>query len=481
MSIDLLELKEKDTLSYRNCSDETIKDAQWGSVTIDSCIIMSCTIKNVMAKNADVLATKCNNSSFRKTDLSHSDLCSCIFQEINFQNVLFDTSAIRDCEFESCVFIDCSFEHSAMTNTEFINCKFENIVINQSSSYLNKFTNCTFENSSFHGNFFYSMFLECKNIDKLLSERLLTYNFLNTAICEIQYKGEIIEKLKNDCMFLNMEIYRLNTKNIMPDRFLIESLIAIHKLLSMGIILRSEQIEFVHHVAFYYIKCGLINTISIVQAINIIDEIFINADQEDMAFSKARNLLNQIKNELFLEYINRCNNTPAFTIDFKNSLPCIYKITYEKEPEVEISQIINTVLQRMGIDKIKATRIRTMRGSFIELVSFFEQAEPIINLITTLITGAAIPIIIEKMKKKNEAPSKAKEIHNPINITVNNNNITVLNNCIIESNSVNQAWSNAAVSTLIDLGITEAHEYCGYSKNNIRSIEKLDTNANDPK
>lgn len=461
------------TLSYTNYSNENVKDAQWNSVTIESCEISSCIIQNVMAQNSDILGTNIVDTDIKKTDFSHSDLCSCIFKKILFQNVLFDISTIRDCEFEACVFVGCSFEHTAMSKAEFRNCRFEDITINQSSSYLNKFINCIFENSYFHGNFFYSIFLECKNTDKLLSERLFTFNLSDTANGKIDYKDEVVEKLKSGFLFLNMEIYRLNTGAISPESFLIESLIAINKLVSKGILLRSEQIEFVDNVAFHYINAGKINTISIVQAITIIDAIFQNTDTKNLAFIKAKELLNQIKNKLFLEYISRSSNVQVLTIDFDNPLPCIYKITYEEEPEVEISTIINTILQRMGKDSIKAARIKTMHGSFIEFVSFFEQAKPIIDLITTLLTGAAIPIITEKIKNKKE---KAKEPTPQINININN--ITVLNNHEIESNTVNQSWSNAAVCSLLDLGVTQDNNYRGYSKSNIRSIEQLDINSN---
>lgn len=238
------------TLSYTNYNNKNIKDAQWNSVTIDSCEISSCIIQNVMAQNSDILGTNIVDTEIKKTDFSHSDLCSCIFEKMLFQNVLFDISTIRDCEFESCVFVGCSFEHTAMTKTEFRNCRFEDITINQSSSYLNKFINCIFENSYFHGNFFYSIFLECKNTDKLLSERLFTFNLSDTANGKIDYKDEVVEKLKSGFLFLNMEIYRLNTRAISPESFLIESLIAINKLVSKGILIRSEQIEFVDNVAF---------------------------------------------------------------------------------------------------------------------------------------------------------------------------------------------------------------------------------------
>lgn len=473
MSNKLNNLKENGTLSYTNCESETIKSAQWDSVTIYSCRIISCLILDAMAKNSDIIGTNIDNAEIQNTDLSHSDICSCIFTKVLFKNVSFDISTIRDCEFESCTFVNCSFEHTAMTNTKYKDGRFIGISIKQSSSYLNTFLNCIFDNSTFCGNFFYSLFLECKNTEKLLSENLFTYNLIDMSDSKIQYNDDMVENLRSSFLFLNMEIYRLNSGAISSESFLIESLVAINKLISKDILLRSEQIEFVEKVAFHYINVKKINVITIIQAIAIIDEIFKNSDYTNATFLKSKELLNRIKNNLYIEYIKISNSTQIYTLDFEKPLPCIYKITYEQEPEIEISTIINTILHRMGKDNVSTERIKTMRGSFIEFISFFEQAKPLIDLITTLLTGAAVPIVVEKIKNKTK---KNKEQMSQVNININN--ITILNNYEVENYRVNQAWTNAAVCSLIDLGITQDNNYRGYSRDNMRSIEQLDANTN---
>lgn len=71
---------------------------------------------------------------------------------------------------------------------------------------------------------------------------------------KIQYNDDMVENLRSSFLFLNMEIYRLNSGAISSESFLIESLVAINKLISKDILLRSEQIEFVEKVAFHYIN-----------------------------------------------------------------------------------------------------------------------------------------------------------------------------------------------------------------------------------
>lgn len=469
MSNDLKSLCVKDSLRYVVCDDEQITSADWESVTIDTCRIIKCQLQKCSLINADIIGTTFTGCTTEKVDFSHTDICTLIVRSTSFISDLFDISTIRDCEFSDCEFDSCSFEHAAMTHNKFINCTFNNITINQSSSYLNEFISCTFINCSFKGNFFYSSFINCNTQTEFLSTRLLGYNILlpsRACIAEPDY----LSKLKDKKMFLNIEIYKLNTNNINSDTFIYESLIAIHQLISNDILVRSEQLEFIQMITTHYIKCNQLSTFSILQAITIIDSIFEESKKDLAAFLKAKDNLNLLKNILFLEYVNRINNLPALTIDYTHSQPCTYKITYEHEPEIEISKIINSVLDKMGIQSVKAVRISTEKGSFIEVIEFIQEAQPLIQILLSIATGVVVPLIVNKNKTSSSKPAKSQnavEQSQATQPTIINNyyitqNQTIINNCV-----------SCTMQVFAENDITASTNFKGYSRDNVRTIEKL--------
>lgn len=466
----LNDLRKSDTASFLIFENESINNRDWNSVTFDTCTLTASNISEVSLKNSDVVGTTIEISSLTDVDFSHSDICSTICKNTKFENVKFDVSTIKDCEFSSCEFENCSFEHVAMTYSKFEKCIFRNIKINQSSSYLNNFLNCEFVSCQFLGNFFYSLFVDCALNREFLSGKLLAHNIFIPAVKhelseEVSLHQELIEKK----MFINIEILKLNQSLIDPDRFIFESLIAIHKLISNSIVVRIEQIDFVRNFAETYFLKNMIRTITIVQAITIIDKIFEDTYSNENALRKSTDKLNQIKNTFFLEYINRINTMPALTIDFAHTQPTLYKFIFEEEPEVEISKIINKTLQKMGIEAVKATRISSEKGSFIEVVEFIKNAEPLIQIILSLTTGAVIPIVVENFKKKKD---KDKPSTNN-NTNYNGANFIVINNPSFNliNISSNQDCYSAAAQVLLENDVTVNTNFKGYSRANVRSVE----------
>ena len=467
----LKDLKNGETTSYLVYENEEICDCDWGSVTIDTCHITHTSISNVILVNSDIIGTTFEESSFNEDDISHADICTISSEKVQFNRVIFDVSTIRDCEFSFCEFCECTFEHVAMTYSKFENCVFRNIIINQSSSYLNNFINCKFINCQFRGNFFYSLFINCEFTHEFITDKLLAYNFITPTDSVTSYDDNIFEKeLVYNNMFINIEVYKLNHALIKPDMFIFETFIAIHKLLSHSIVVRMEQIEFIRKVSEFFCQKNMIATITIIQAISIIEKIFNETYERPSSIKKSKDKLNQLKNTLFLEYINRINETPALTIDFTKSQPIIYKITYENEPDIELSYIINTALQKMGISSVKAKRISSENGSFIEFMQFIKEAQPMIQLILSFTTGVVIPIVAGKIKKKKEKNSQPL-IDNSLNY--NGNNIIVINNLNMNlvNLSSNQECSSAIAQALLENSITVQSDFKGYSKDNIRSIE----------
>lgn len=466
----LNDLCERDTASFLVFENESVSNRDLSYVTFDTCTIAFSNLNNVSLKNSDVVGTTIEKSSLSSVDFSHSDICSIFCKNTKLGNVIFDVSAIKDCEFLFCEFDNCSFEHVAMTYSKFEKCIFRNIKINQSSSYLNNFINCQFFNCQFNGNFFYSLFVDCEYSYEFISGKLLVHNiFIPTVKYELPEKETLHQELVEKKMFINIEILKLNQALIDPDRFIFESLIAIHKLISNSILVRTEQIDFVRNFSETLFSKNMVCTITIIQAISIIDRIFEDTYSNENALRKSTDKLNHLKNTFFLEYVNRVNSTPTFTIDFTHTQPTFYKFIYEEEPKVEISEIINKTLQKMGIKSVKAIRVSSEKGSFIEFVEFIKNAEPLIQIILSLTTGAVIPIVVEKIKKKNE---KDKPSTNNFTDCKGDNNIVINNICLNLINvSSNQDCYSAAAQVLLENDVTASTKYKGYSRENVRSIE----------
>ena len=466
----LNDLRKSDTASFLFFENESISNRDLSNVTFDSCTIVSSNLNEVSFKNSDVVGTTIESSSLKDVDFSHSDICSILCKNTKFENVIFDVSTIKDCEFSSCEFANCSFEHVAMTYSKFEDCILRNITIVQNSSYLNNFTNCQFINCRFLGNFFYSLFVDCEYNQEFISRKLLVHNIFTPAVKnELPEEENLRQELIEKKMFINIEILKLNQALINSDRFIFESLIAIHRLISNSILVRIEQIDFINNFAETFFSKNMICTITIIQAISIIDKIFEDTYSNENALRKSTDRLNQLKNTFFLEYINRVNTTPIPTIDFTHVQPMSYKFTYEEEPEVEISEIINKTLQKMGINAVKAMRVSSEKGSFIEIVEFIKNAEPLIQIILSLTTGAIIPIVVEKVKKKKEKDESSA--NNIINYN-GENNIVIKNLCFNLINiTSNQDCYSAAAQVLLENDVTVNTNFKGYSRENVRSIE----------
>ncbi len=153
------------------------------------------------------------------------------------------------------------------------------------------------------------------------------------------------------------------------------------------------------------------------------------------------------------------------TIDYTHSQPCTYKITYEHEPEIEISKIINSVLDKMGIQSVKAVRISTEKGSFIEVIEFIQEAQPLIQILLSIATGVVVPLIVNKNKTSSSKPAKSQnavEQSQATQPTIINNyyitqNQTIINNCV-----------SCTMQVFAENDITASTNFKGYSRDNVQ-------------
>ncbi len=480
MKHSLLELKNNQSIRYITANNEVINSTNWNSVTIDGCIISDCSIINTNLGNSDIIGTTFIKCKHKNTDMSRSDICSIVASDTVFESIDFRMATMRDCEYNDCIFEECSFEHIAMTHTKYSNCIFRNISIEQSSSYLNEFYNCTFDNCSFKGNFYYSIFTNCNLCDHFLSDELRAFNMLlyNKEAQKNIFSKDTIEQLKDNYLFLNIEIYRLNMSEIRLDSFIIESLLAISQLIKNDIVIRLEQIEFIQKVFEFTCKYDPLPLLTIQQGINIIDTLFEGSETGGISLQKSQQCLNQLKNTMYLEYISKMNALPKIrTIDFSRNTT-IYKITYNEQPSVQLSEIINNILEGLDIKDKSAERIKTEKGSFIEFIKFFSDVEPIIQIIMSFTTGVITPIILAKIKNKSD---KDKPIHNTQTINAINSNInspTVINNYNIilsEFDPITQQAAQMTSKVLNSQRCSSLNGYLGYSKENIKSIEIINS------
>lgn len=291
-----------------------------------------------------------------------------------------------------------------MTHCKFTNCRFKNISIEQSSSYLNEFSDCKFEICSFKGNFFYSLFYNCNLCSNIFTETIRAFNaLLNSTEPANKIKNEkILKSLNDNNMFLNIEIYRLNLKEIKIDTFVFESIIAISQLIRHNIVIQLEQIEFLQKIIEYTCVHDPIPLLTIQQSISVIDRIFKDFLVDYISVIKAQKYLNQIKNTMYIDYMCRINTLPKikeFGVNNKNN--ATYKITYKTQPSLQIVDIINRILANLNESSIKAKQIKTEEGSFIEFISLLKEAEPLIQIILAFTTGVLTPVALERVRTKS--------------------------------------------------------------------------------
>ena len=477
MKYSLLELRNNQSIRYITTNNEIIDSINWNSVTIDGCIISDCSIINTNLGNSDIIGTTFIKCKYKNTDLSRSDICSIVATDTVFENIDFRMATMRDCEYNKCIFEGCSFEHIAMTHTKYSNCIFRNISIEQSSSYLNEFYNCTFDNCCFKGNFYYSIFTNCNLCYQFLSNELRAFNMLlhnNEAQTNI-LKKDTIEHLKDNYLFLNIEIYRLNMSENSLDSFIIKSLFAISQLIKNDIVIRLEQIEFIQKVFEFTCKYKPFPLLTIQQGINIIDTMFEESELGCISLQKSQQCLNRLKNTMYLEYISKMNTLPKIqAVDFY-SHTTIYKITYNEQPSVQLSEIINIISEGLNIKDKAAERIKTEKGSFIEFIKSFSDIEPIIQIIMSFTTGVITPIILAKIKNKSDNNKPINNNTQTINaINSNINSPTVINNYNIILSEFDPKTQQAAQMTAKVLNSQKCsalNGYLGYSKENIKLIE----------
>lgn len=478
MNMCLSDLENHQSISYANINGENVISANWESVTIEGCVISDCSISDTSLFSSDTICTSINTCKFSNINFAHSDICSIIAIDTEFKNVDFSTAAMRDCEYKSCVFSNCKFEHIAMTYTKFSDCIFKNIIIEQSSSYLNEFYNCIFENCHFEGNFFYSIFYNCILCDNLFPSKLKAFNALmdNVEPENDDNSEDIISYLEKDFLFLNIEIYRLNMLEISMDTFVLESLFAISQLVKHNIVIRLEQIEFLQKIFEYTCQFYQLPLLTIQQGINIIDKIFEASPSNYISLQKLQQCLNQLKNSMYLEYVKRINNLPKLSsTDYTASQTMIYKITYNEEPTIQLSDIINKILKKLNINDVTAKRIKTEKGSFVEFIELLNAAQPIIQIILSLTTGVLVPIVLEKIKsgsKKQQDNPQTTQNLNAINSNINSPTILYNYNIILSDFDLQtQHVAQIASQVLTESQMSAVNGYLGYSIENIKTIE----------
>lgn len=477
----LSDIKKKQSMRYCRMDDESVDNADWQSITIEGCIISGCNILSTTLFNSDIIGTTLIMCNIVNADFTHSDLCSNIASNVKFENVDFGMSTMRDCDYSECIFLDCKFEHIAMTHTKFINCTFKNIHIKQSSSYINEFYNCTFENCRFEGNFFYSIFSNCTICDDFISDKLRAFNLiLNSNVLKANNtNNDLIAYLESNFLFLNIEIYKLNTFEINLDTFILESLIAIAQIIKHDVVIRLEQIEFIQKTFEYTCNFCHLTLLTINQGMNILDTIFEETSNNNIALQKTQPYLNQLKNTMYLEYVQRMNALPKVQTFELPSKSIICKITYKEKPSIQLSEIINNIFSRLNVDVV-SERIKTEKGSFVEFIKVLSVAEPLIQIILTLTTGVFVPIIIEKVKSKstqNKDNPNSQSIQNINTVNSNINSPTIINNYNITLTEFDPQTQKAAivvVQALNTYNLNAANNYLGYSKENVQSVVIID-------
>lgn len=465
-----------DTLSYKYINEECVKEVNLAEINVIGCTIQNCILENVIFNLSDFDGTILIHSKFINGDWSRTDCCSLTASNSIFEEVDFSLSTMRNCDFEQCTFIGCSFEHIALSSSRFKKCIFRNIHLNQSSTYLNIYEDCIYESSTFNGNFYYNLLLHNTYNNVMFNQKLLAYNyflmdenFLEAIGFGNLQKDDLKGYLAENKLLINLVILSLNDTNDI-DISLIRFIIAIGEILKAGLLVREEQLQFIHKFLGYLINNEMLSAVTIAESLSFLEKDieFFNALNSSV-YEKCRESLNLIRNELYQTYQIMGSSIKCFNRTEENDKELIVKIVYNQEPKIPICSIINEIKMSLGISAPDAIRLKAEKGSFHEWISCYDSVLQCLQLFVAVL-GLGYTIVSTQINSKKEDNLKEENLPDATSTQM----LNILNKAISKQ-KINPEFSQT-IKIVVKNEIIATKKFCGYSKSNIQSIDIITQN-----
>lgn len=470
----------KDTLSYTYINNENIDKQDLQSTNIIGCTIENSNFAEVNFNSADFDGSILINCEFMYGDWSRTDCCSLTASNTIFVGIDFTLSTMRNCDFKKCSFVNCKFDHIALSGSCFEECEFTNIHIRQSSTYLNSYIRCSFEECDINGNFYYNLMIHNSYIASSFESKLFAYNYFvgsdrnNFEILglDAEQKQDLDNYLKCNKLLINLVILKLNATNDI-DIAIIQFIVAIGEILKMELLIREEQLQFIHNFLQWLLKNELISAVTIAEVLSCLEKSLQFFDsQHNFAYQKCEGTINSIKNELFQAYQIMGQSISCMYDKEKEDMIKMVKIVYEEEPQIPICTILNEIKVSLGINAPDAVRVKTETGSFHEWISCYDSVLQCLQLFVEVLS-LGYAIVSDRRKKidnKIENHTEGEET----TITTSEQMIALLNKALSKQ-KINPEFSQA-IQIVVKNDIIATKKFRGYSRSNIQSIEIITKN-----
>lgn len=466
---------QADTLSYKFINDEHIEKSVLRNTNIIGCTIQNSSFTGVDFNSSDFDGTIIMHCEFIHCDWARTDCCSITASHTIFNDIDFSLSTMSNCDFKQCTFINCKFEHIALRGSNFEQCIFKYIHLTQSSTYLNTYTDCYFDSCNINGNFYYNLLLHNKYIKSSFNKKLFAYNYF--SICgkenllalglDYSQKEDIKTYLIQNNLLINLVILELNENNDV-DMSIIRFIVAIGEILEIGLLVREEQLQFIHKFLEFLLQNDLISAVTIAEALYCLEksmELF--ESQRNTSYEKCRRTINFIKNELYQAYQTMGQRIAYIKNEEIINKERIVKIVYGQEPQIPICSIINDIKTSLGIDAPDAVRIKTEIGSFHEWISCYDSILQCLQLFIAVI-GLGYSMYNDRKKEAEKDNNDCVEKTNLVDTT--SEQMVNLINKALSKQKINPEFSQT-IQIVVKNDIIATKKFRGYSKSNVQSID----------
>ena len=467
-----------DTLSYKYINEEHVKETNLAGIIVIGCTIENSVLENIIFNLSDFDGTMLINCEFINGDWSRTDCCSLTASNSIFKEVNFSLSTMRNCDFEQCTFIGCNFDHIALSSSRFRKCTFRNIHLNQSSTYLNIYEDCIYESSTFNGNFYYNLLLHNTYNNAVFNQKLFAYNYFlmneTNSLEEIGFgdpqKEDLKSYLAENKLLINLVILTLNDTNDI-DISLIRFIIAIGEILKAGLLVREEQLQFIHKFLGFLLNNEMISAVTIAESLSFLEKDIEFFDVSNSSvYEKCRESLNLIRNELYQAYQIMGSSISYSNRTEENDKEHIVKLVYNHEPQIPICSIINEIKMSLGINAPGATRLKAEKGSFHEWISCYDSVLQCLQLFVAVL-GLRYTIISTHEKNKENDDFEEESLPDATSTQM----LDILNKAISKQ-KINPEFSQT-INIVVKNEIIATKKFRGYSKSNIQSIDIITQNS----
>ena len=437
------------------------------------CRFITSLFLDIDMQNDDVIGCIFFNSDIKKVNFSDIDFSTNNIANSLLDSVIFDGATINCCEFGYSTIKSCSFKHISLTNTIFRNCDFYDIQLDQTTTINNQFLNCTFINCNLSSSVNYNIFNECDfrntRVDKNVYTTNVYYSSSDNAsfIPIVDYDLMCIDsELRDSQQFVPYAIYCFNERYVNLESTFLACVAAIREYWNHRLIIRVEQIDFISLLLEFAPTIDkMITAVTLYQSISILTPMINDSSSNPNIVQSIHVALKRLYLTCIQHYNMKAVQDKKICSDFSNKLIKL-DIVYNHKPSYELTTLLNETVAPEYRNSIYANCLLQEHACFHEIIEMVVSMLPIFNSIIALL-GVMVPITVARIQAQNKDKDEENKPQQVINYNTINE-ITIQSNSYLNNNILLD--SEGVVATLIKNNITCQNGYCGYTNENIRSI-----------